>query len=153
MTPGSRDAARDALPEGSRDGHWQVADAAARGPLSGVERLKLAARQHAAQQALDGATTPRDHDADSAPQQPAAGAQDTVKSEALFTLAEISRRLEMRGISISDARMRKAKERDEKSGKNLFPAGTEVERKNGTKTTKYTESEILEFFSNKNSTD
>ncbi|MFL6115594.1 MAG: hypothetical protein ACJ786_30240 [Catenulispora sp.] len=154
VTPGSRDAARDALPAGSRDAHQSLADAAARGPLTGVERLLLAARQHAASQAGD-ATTPRDHDAshgaDDYPRRDSNS--DTVQSEALFTIAGVSRRLEERGIDISADRIRQAKARDKRTGKNRFPAGTEVEGKHGRTFTLYTESEILEFFNGGDATD
>lgn len=137
VTQGRRDATRDAVPGGQRDARREVADD---GSLAAaVLHLRLA------QTAADGATTSRRSDAtDDIP----GGSSDPIpEAVELLSFAEISRRLEARGIDIAAERMRQAKARDKRTGKGLFPKGSEVKGKNGKVSTLYTETEILEFFS------
>lgn len=136
-----RDGSRDGVLGGGRDGAWQGDDGSL---AAAVLHLRGEAGRHQRQGSEDAAahTIPIQTGGESS------GARELLKAEALLSFAEISRRLEERGIDISAERMRSAKSRDKRSGKNLFPAGTEMEGKHGRKFTLYTEAEILAFFNN-----
>ncbi len=126
VTSRSHDVARDALLPAQRD----ALDDGPSDALPGAGRHRAEGQQDAVASWRSDATDAAEPETDDA-------VEDV---EELLTLAEISRRLEERGITLSDVTMRQHKAR-RKDGENQFPSGTEVGKK-----TLYTMAEIVEYY-------
>lgn len=129
-------AQRDASPEVTSEPLEGASDAEGRAILGVYQHLSGRAREAAEAAAVASWRT----DATAAETAPEDGPLNAAGTAQMFTLAEIARRFEERGINVKYDTMRQHKNR-RKTGPNAFPAGTEVDGK-----TFYTLLEIVQYY-------